>query len=123
MVFWSRVGEMTWVGTCKFSGKPRIGFKAEDGRRVFITADAVEVIIREGEIPLPTLRKESKLDRRKFILGLLASTVMPKTIDPGTTTRYSYEYRRRITRIAGLPLGHFDDYYFQKGEYSDPQSH
>jgi hypothetical protein len=40
-------GVIVWVGVDKFSGKGRVGFKAKDGRTVFIAANAVEVVTEE----------------------------------------------------------------------------
>jgi hypothetical protein len=36
-------GEVFWVGTCKFSGKPRVGFKDDAGSTYWVNACSVEV--------------------------------------------------------------------------------
>jgi hypothetical protein len=37
-------GTIVWTGTCKFSGKSRVGLKVSDDKVVFIAASAVEVV-------------------------------------------------------------------------------
>src|SRR5262245_10450625 len=38
-------GTVFWIGTDRFNGRGRVGFAADDGRKVFIAANAVEVVI------------------------------------------------------------------------------